>query len=101
MSPAAQHTALMESMGWHKAGYGWANGKESARWLPDLSLDLMASAEATLTGAEGEQYVHHLFKVISLPEPLGYLARAYFTLLTASKEQRLEAYLRTKGLYVP
>ncbi len=63
------------------------NGSAMA-YLPDLTLDLMHEAEKTLDNDQWAVYMAWLVRVCD--------TRA----AGASKEQRLEAYLRVKGLWV-
>ncbi len=115
MSPTAQHIALLESMGIrHEHSWPidvgepegvimypcwvWPDG-EKQRDMPDLTLDLMASAEAKLTTTEDiELWVGYLSMGVARatrPNPWG-----THDLIRATKEQRLEAYLKTVGKWV-
>ncbi len=65
--------------------------------LPDLSLDLLASAEAMLGHDDLKQYIGHLTQGLShRHDPMGF----YVRMLRATKEQRLQALLRTVGRWV-
>ncbi len=103
MTPQDQHIALMKSLGWTdicEEDVSWSmsrimrycgvppNGLRME--FPDLTLDLMHEAESTLQhyGA----FCDELAKVMGVK-------RGSISLVCATKEQRLEAYLRVKGLW--
>lgn len=113
MTPLAQHIALLTALGWtHRASvadlrYGHAKDWCDLDQVPELTLDLMASAEATLTQAEiglYESAVHRLVHAADtqLPSDLAlFLSQhSFWVMIRATKEQRREAYLRVRGLWV-
>jgi len=61
---------------------------------PPLTLDLMAEAEETLTREQMLRYQENLGRV----NPSAEIFASWF-LVHATKEQRLEAFLKTKGLW--
>lgn len=111
MKSDLQRIALMKSLGWIDLHVNyepweawrkkWWHGKlvgvpptnrhnpQETRFneLPPLSLDLMHEAEKTLTNDEWAVYMAFLVRLCD--------TRA----ASATKEQRLEAYLRVKGLW--
>lgn len=107
MSPAAQHIALMESLGWehspttdHAWERPWRNHALACRVaeLPPLTLDLMAQAEATLPRSHHGNYADILENLIDPPPyPVG---TNRLLVMCATKEQRLEAYLKTTGRWI-
>lgn len=98
MSPTDQHIALMTSLGWVNVMRvnltdggtclrGQLDGYEKR--APELSLDLMAMAEAGLSRSLRREY--HTF--LTLPPSSPHEA------ISANKGQRLEAYLKVSGLW--
>ncbi len=127
MTQSAQLIALMKSLGWEDIshsvnachaglhGYPRIDGGlcHEPEALPDLSLDLMASAEATLTDEPASSnpakhqtwmYAYHLCRILGIDTGAagaGHIVYPHgaFALIRATKEQRLEAYLKVKGLW--
>lgn len=119
MKAEAQIVALLEWMGWRfvpiqlahqidkwPTNCSWRNPKgEPATHddAPPLTLDLMHEAENKLTNEQRRFYIHMLIAVHPLHyDPFqsddGYMR--VFHLANATKEQRLEALLKTIGKWV-
>lgn len=128
MTSAAQHIALMTALGWEEvreyvfdlyakaalAGFPRIDGVmcDELERVPPLSLDLLASAEATLTPKQRVAYVNQLGDLLGfdndyyIPKESGgqrdyhLTSRAVAYFVSATKEQRLEAFLRVKHLWI-
>lgn len=109
MEDARLGRGVYASAAGYPIGGGPLGGMQMTQWCgpdgklnqpPDLTLDLMASVEATLNTVEASDYYGiHLPKVTGS----GFMSMRWQQterLASASKEQRREAYLRVKGLYV-
>lgn len=127
MTPNAQHIALMTALGWTqcrihtpKQTYEeWCEdkpvpkprligvGPEEPRWerlLPDLSLDLMHTAEKTLTIGQlgmvvGSRGYRQILVEICVRDADKASTLSIADAWHATKEQRLEAFLRAKDLW--
>lgn len=109
MTQSSQLIALLTSMGWKRVrrhhtlvpSHAWLRpDMDTPQLAPELTLDLMASAEATLNVIEAADYYG-----IHLPKAAGsglMSMRWQQTerLASATKKQRLEAYLRVTGRWV-
>lgn len=97
MSPKNQHIALMTALGWEEC-QTFDNGRvggippdEKVHWvLPDLTLDLLHTAESYLLTDSADKH-----KYATL---MG--RHDYWSLLHACKEWKLECLLRTLNLWV-
>ena len=96
----------MTALGWTGYADGWMISPEGrpAIPLPPLSLDLVHEAEQTMTDKQWARYPIWLAKVIAGTQDKSRAGstRIYVpqhVLLGATKEQRLEAFLRVKGLW--
>lgn len=116
MKPEAQHIAFMTALGYENvmrvnltrggtALRGQFKGYEVT--VPDLTLDLCAQAEATIPATMNPgQYLDALVLVVARSlgsthtDPKKALAYTeVFPIVSATKEQRREAFLRVKGLW--
>lgn len=104
MNATAQHIALMEALGWTNADKGqrnsqWINPKTGYPLyrLPSLTLDIMAQAEATLTGPLAADYYGKHLPNVTGSHIMSMRWQQTERLAGATKEQRLEAFLRTTG----
>ncbi len=97
-------------MGWTRApihrgddmfkrpGDGWEAMLWHARDLPDLTLDLMAQVEETLDATQQAAYYSELYHALHRGH-MSLRHQQWLPVIRATKEQRLEAYLKTKGLW--
>lgn len=133
MTSSAQHIALLTALGWtdlHRREGGQLYGRNAAYQVipgfmsldgyympPDLSLDLCALVEPTLTDDEFKHYEALCYDAVAdaMPEtplslggvPFAPLAngrqlmvtKGYIRGLSATKEQRREAFLRVRALW--
>lgn len=113
MKPEDQLIALLEYMGW-KGPYSqrWLYGFEKEGgdlWafagtnpegedapVPELTLDLMHEAEKALSDKHWTEYGYNL-ESMCLGSPMMLTQHDLATVAHASKEQRLEAFLKTVG----
>lgn len=108
MTQSSQHIALLTSMGWKvtTASCGIPPKEtEHSRihgydYLPELTLDLMASVERTMDRPTMDTYRAFLILIVgSVPRHNDW--EMLDLAICATKEQRREAYLRVKGLWTP